>query len=217
MTKAPSVRVSPSATTSGTSGVALSDSELQLVNELKAGCPNAVEQLLKTSWGPLVAKAEMILGNRHEAEDVVQDSLLRALGRIQNFEPRVAVSVWLKRIVINNAISALRTRNRRSEIPIDELLSEFDKGIRLPGMSILSVSSTEALASNAETSKEVIETIAMLPEELRIPLLLRDLYGYTTKETAEALDLSDANVKIRLHRGRTILRQELRALWLEDN
>ncbi len=161
----------------------------------------------------MLTTAESILTDRHQAEDVVQESLLKALGQIHKFEPRVPVSAWLRRIVINTALSELRSRNRRKETPLEPVIDEFDNGIRLHGRSELSLQSAEELASSAETSKQVSDTIARLPDQLRLPLLLRDVYGYTTQDTAEILEISEANVKIRLHRARTILRQNLQAVW----
>ena len=138
---------------------------------------------------------------------------MRALAKIDSFQPRPTITAWLKRIVMNAAISSLRSQNRRRESPLHTINPELDNGIRIPALTDLSTKSTEDLVSNAQTRKQVTDTIATLPETLRIPLLLRDIEGYTTRETAEILELTEANLKIRLHRARTALRQSLQALW----
>lgn len=190
-----------------------SSAETRLIADLKAGSEDAVRLLVEKNWGALVAIAELILSDRHHAEDVVQESLMRALAKIDSFQPRPTITAWLKRIVMNAAISSLRSQNRRRESPLHTINPELDNGIRIPALTDLSTKSTEDLVSNAQTRKQVTDTIATLPETLRIPLLLRDIEGYTTRETAEILELTEANLKIRLHRARTALRQSLQALW----
>ena len=107
---------------------------------------------------------------------------------------------------------ALRARNRLQEMPIDDLLPEFDAGsCRLENPRV-TLENPETLLVQSQTVETVISLINKMPDIYRIVLLLRDIEELSTSEVAEMLDLSESNVKVRLHRARSGLKKLLEPL-----
>lgn len=170
------------------------------------------ESLVREHAGWMLVLAERILKDAALAEDVVQEALINAVKGQQHFEEKSSLKTWLHRITTNAAISNLRKQKRLAEQSIDELLPEFDSydcRIERPWTRFLSV---QELIENAETRERVAECIRALPDSYRIVLQLRDIVGYDTGETAELLDISESNVKVRLHRARSALKKILEPL-----
>ena len=167
------------------------------------------EELVRTNIGWMLALAERLLRDRSLAEDVVQDSFVRALNGLADFEGRSSLESWLHRITVNTALSKLRQLNRLAEQSIDEHLPEFDRfdcRVELPWSHLASV---EDIMESEETRRRVYETIGELPHSYRVVLQLRDIEEYDTREVAELLDISETNVKVRLHRARAALKKLL--------
>jgi len=167
------------------------------------------EELVRTNIGWMLALAERLLRDRSLAEDVVQDSFIRALNGLANFEGRSSLESWLHRITVNTALSKLRQLNRLAEQSIDEHLPEFDRfdcRVELPWSHLASV---EDIMESEETRRHVFETIGDLPDSYRVVLQLRDIEEYDTREVAALLNISETNVKVRLHRARAALKKLL--------
>lgn len=167
------------------------------------------EQLVRENAGWMLALAERMLNDPALAEDVVQEALLNALKGLERFEKKSSLKTWLHRITVNAALSKLRKRKRLAEQSIEELLPEFDRydcRIERPWTHFASV---QELTENAETRAHVSDSIRSLPDPYRIVLQLRDIEGYDTGETAQLLEISEANVKVRLHRARAALKKIL--------
>ena len=181
-------------------------SEEELLAGLKAGERAAYEWLVRSYSSRLLAIARRFLPNEEDARDVLQDAFLSAFRAIDTFQAGALVSTWLHRIVINAALMKLRSRRRKPEESIDELLPTFleDGHRENPGPAWKETA--ETALQRQETRALVRECIARLPESYRIVLLLRDIEELDTKETAQLLDLGLNTVKIRLHRARQALR-----------
>ena len=144
-----------------------------------------------------------ILRDRDEAEDVLQDAYVRAYQHLSQFEGRASFSTWLTRIAVHEALARLRSRSRmlqlgtetdEEDIPVDSMPVSVDP---------------EETASRAELARLLEHSLMNLPEQYRTVLMLRDVEELSTSETAEALGLTEENVKVRLHRGRSLLRRDL--------
>ncbi len=167
------------------------------------------EQLVRENAGWMLVLAERMLNDAALAEDVVQEALINALNGLHRFEKRSTLKTWLHRITVNAALSKLRKRKRLAEQSIEELLPEFDQydcRIERPWTHLASV---HDLVEHDETRAHVAEGIRALPDSYRIVLQLRDIEGYDTGETAELLETSESNVKVRLHRARAALKKIL--------
>ena len=185
-------------------------SEARLLTRLRDGDNDAFEQLVLQYGARLLAAARRLLNNEQDAQDAVQEAFLSAFKALDQFTGMAKLSTWLHRIVINAALMKLRSRRRRSEASIEELLPRFD----VHGEWVNPVSqwetSAEELLQQQETRALVRRNIDRLPENYRTVLLLRDIEDLDTDETANILGITANAVKIRLHRARQALMTLLR-------
>ena len=167
------------------------------------------EKLVRENAGWMLRLAERVLNDVSLAEDVVQEALINALKGLGSFQEAASLRTWLHRITINAAISRLRQLRRLAEESIDEYLPAFDQydcRIEPPWAHLLPVH--EAVESDL-LKQRVVDGIRQLPDTYRVVLQLRDIEGYSTGETAKLLEMSESNVKVRLHRARAALKKIL--------
>ena len=175
-----------------------------LVTALQAGDEAAFEHLVRTHAGALLRVTRRFLRSEDDARDAVQDAFLAVLRSIDSFEGGSSLSTWLHRIAINAALQKLRAQRRRPETPIENYLPQFEKD----GHHARAVSpwpAADELLVREETRDHVRRAIEQVPESYRVVLLLRDIEGLDTEETARLLGLTQNAVKVRLHRARQAL------------
>ncbi len=180
--------------------------EAELVGRLRAGHDDAYEELVNEQAGRLLAVARRMLGNEEDAHDVVQEGFLSAFRAIDRFEGGSRLSTWLHRIVVNAALMKIRSRKRRPETPIDELLPTFLEDGHQTTTPVEWKKTAQEVLESQETRAMVRRLIDELPEIYRNVLILRDIEELNTKETADLLETTPNAVKIRLHRARLALR-----------
>lgn len=180
----------------------------ELVAALRARQPWAAEELLARFGPGLWAAARAILGNEADAQDAVQEGLVGALRSIGDLRDSEALPAWIKRAVTNAALARLRSRKRRRERSIDELLPAFhEDGHRRvdrrgrPGV--------KGDPEQQEIRRMVRAAIDELPDSYREVVVLRDLLGLDGAEAAAVLGITSNAVKVRLHRARQALRSLL--------
>jgi RNA polymerase sigma-70 factor (ECF subfamily) len=181
-------------------------SEPALVSGLRAGKDEAFETLVRLYAGVLLRVARRFLQNEEDARDAVQDAFVSAFRSIQKFEAGSKLSTWLHRIVVNNALMKLRSRKRHPEEAIDDLLPAFEADGHATQPSAQWSASAEDIAALHEMRDIVRKNIDLLPDSYRVVLLMRDIEEMSTEETALALGITAAAVKVRLHRARQALR-----------
>jgi RNA polymerase sigma-70 factor (ECF subfamily) len=182
------------------------DDEATLVAQLRAGDEAAYEQVVRLYGGRLLAVARRILGSDEDARDTVQDAFLNAFKSLDKFEGNAKLSTWLHRIAVNSALMKLRTRKRKPEQSIETLLPAFlDDGHHEERFRSWE-EPIDKIMERKETRELVRQQIDALPEGYRTVLVLRDIEGLDTEETANMLGLSVNATKIRLHRARQALR-----------
>lgn len=187
-----------------------------LLPALRAGDAEAAEILVRTHAPWMLSVARRILRDGGLAEDSVQEAFIQAFRGLAGFEGRSSLRSWLHRILVNQALSKLRSRKRRREEPIDELLPDFDAtSCRVEAARPAPAAPDEILAQKDRRAL-VREMIERLPESYRIVLQLRDIEELSTEEVAAALELTTANVKVRLHRARAALKKLLEPLLAGD-
>lgn len=183
----------------------VADDEHALVLRLKARDNAAFETLVRSHGPRLLSVARRVTGSEDDARDVLQDALLSAYRSMDGFAEESRLSTWLHRIVVNTALMRMRSRRRRPEEPIDELLPAW-KADGHHEAKFVEWPDAERALSRRETREVVRGAIAQLPDSYRDVLTLRDIEGLDTAETAGALGLTENAVKIRLHRARQALR-----------
>lgn len=177
-----------------------------LVSRLRAGDEDAFELVVRTYSGRLLAVTRRILCNDEDARDAVQDALLSAFRSLERFEGGSLLSTWLHRIAVNAALMRLRTRRRKPEEPIENLLPVFKDDGHHQETFASWTEPVDVAMTRAENRTLVRNCIEQLPESYRTVLVLRDIEELDTEEAARALGISGNAVKIRLHRARQALR-----------
>jgi RNA polymerase sigma-70 factor, ECF subfamily len=176
----------------------------ELVQRVLAGETTLFEIVMRRYNQRLYRIARAILRDDSEAEDVMQDAYVRAYEHLAQFAGRSRFSTWLTRIAIHEALA--RVRRRACMDQLDP--AESDEGNRPMNLTTNSLNPEEH-ASAAELGKALEAAILAVPERYRLVLMMRDVEQMNTAETAAALELTDENVKVRLHRARALVRKEL--------
>lgn len=183
------------------------DEDAPSLAALRSGDAAAFEALVRRHGGRLLAVIRRLVANDEDARDVLQDTFLCAFTALDGFDGRSRLASWLHRIAVNCALQKLRTRRRKPLHTIDELLPTFlDDGHRADPGGPWPAEAAEAPLVRAETRALVRQTLDELPDDFRTVLVLRDIEGLDTAQTAQSLNVPVGVVKTRLHRARQALR-----------
>lgn len=181
-------------------------SEVQLLQRLRAGDDLAYELLVRLYSGRMLSVARRLLACEEDARDAVQEAFIAAFRALPRFEGASRVSTWLHRIVVNACLMKLRRGRRKPEQSIEPLLPTFlDDGHHANTPAEWALDAHSAL-EQAERRALVRAKIAELPDSYRTILVMRDIEGLDTDESARLLDITPTAVKVRLHRARQALR-----------
>lgn len=184
-------------------GQAGADDAALLVELAKDGDRDAFERLVLITTPACYALAYRLVGNEHDARDVVQDAYLRAFKGLRKFRAEASFQTWLHRITVNCAASHLERRARSAHDHLDDLA---DAG-RL--VDVTRERDPEAVAANADDRDRLVEALAELPDQLRLVVVLRDVYDLPHREIARQLGITQTAAKVRLHRARRKLQERL--------
>jgi RNA polymerase sigma-70 factor, ECF subfamily len=177
----------------------------EIVDRVRAGETAVYEIIMRRYNQRLYRVARAIVRDDGEAEDVMQAAYVQAYEHLGQFAGRAPFAAWLTRIAVHEALHRLRKRGRFDQL--DD--SQFDGGV---GANMVENSpDPEQLTTRAELRELLEAAILDLPEQYRAVLMLRDVEELSTAETADALSLTEENVKVRLHRGHGMVRSWLLA------
>lgn len=191
--------------------------EADLVAQLKLGEQKAFDVAVQLHGPKMLAIAARYFPSEPDRDDAVQDAFISAFRAIGSFDGNSKLGTWLHRITVNSCLMKLRSRSRKPEAQIDDLLPQFDQtGHRVHSDRAWDDDGYTRLEAK-DTRQRVRECIDQLPEAYRTVLLLRDIEGFDTTETARQLNCSETNVKTRLHRARQALRTLLMQYFQESN
>ena len=181
--------------------------ELELVRRALSRDEAAVRAIIKANNRRLYRLARGILRNDSEAEDVVQETYVRAFTHLAEFRGDSGLSTWLSRIAMNEALGRLRRRRpgvELSSLPPGTLEAQI---IQFPLLS--ATDDPERTMAQREIQHVVEGAIDELPEPFRMVFITRVVVGMNVEETADILGLKPETVKTRLHRARTMLRDNV--------
>lgn len=168
--------------------------------------PTSFERVVEEFADRVFSIALRITGSQQDAEDALQETFLSAYRNWGQFRGEAALSTWLYRIAVNAALQ--RVRQRPPVAPLEE--SGYD-ATDVPDWS----SELPGRVEELELYDRIEEGLLRLPEDYRLAVVLRDVEGLSTAEAAETLEISEAALKSRLHRGRVLLRQYLERYLFE--
>lgn len=195
-----------------------------LVAAAQSGSFDAFEQLVLRHERRVYGIAMGILRRREDAEDVVQTTFMNAVAHIAGFRREASFATWIARIATNTALKVLR--RRRGGVPLEAAHDPEDEGT-IPHPRLVADwrgpfadrkgSEPREIAERREIARLLDQAVEELSEKHRLVFILRDLAGLSVEETARELDITPANVKVRLLRARLALRERLaRRLGVEE-
>jgi len=185
--------------------------DVELVRLAKAGGLNAFEALTNRYEQRVYGLAMRMLRQEHDAEDVTQQTFLSVLENLEGFRGEASFSTWVLRIASHAALKVIRKRKGLNTVSLEEATEPADDFNSVPHPEFIADwrQSPEHLVERNEVRRLLDEALTRLDEKHRLVFLLRDVEGLSVKETAEALELSEGNVKVRLLRARLQLREDL--------
>ncbi|MEC9344929.1 MAG: RNA polymerase sigma factor [Pseudomonadota bacterium] len=179
--------------------------------ESEADYPRVVAEALAR----MARVAERYVGSRDDAFDCAQEAFINAVNGYAAFEGRAAVTSWMHRITINCALQHCRRGSARREVPIDDLLPQFDTEGIIESSFRVGPDSAEEILQRRDARATVRQAIAQLPDSHRLILLMRDIDEMPMEEVAATLEVTVNAAKVRLHRARSALRRLLEPLLAE--
>jgi RNA polymerase sigma-70 factor (ECF subfamily) len=188
--------------------------DMDLVHRAKGGELSAFEALTLRYERQVYSLARRILRHEQDAEDITQQTFLSALEHLETFREESSFSTWLFRIATFAALKVLR---KRKGLNLADPADEGYDSVPHPSFIADWRESPQMLVQRAETRRAIEEALALVPEKYRLVFLLRDVQGLSVRETATALGITEANVKVRLLRARLQLREELTRLFGDTN
>ena len=187
-----------------------SDDYTELIRNAAGGDAGALEDLLMRAQEVAYRFSHTVCGGPSDAEDVMQDALLKTFRYVRRIRDPHAFRTWLYRTVRNACLMKRRRKVGEPQrvLSLDDLLPSMDGH----GAAIDAVESgrnPEALAVNAALRRRLGKALHALPPGYRVIVFLREMEGLSTKDVARILKMSESNVKMRLHRARLFLRKQL--------
>lgn len=182
------------------------DPDSALVEQARSGDFEAFDQLVHRHQAHLYNLARRILRHEEDAQEAVQDALLNAVQALPEFRGEAPFGNWIRRITANQSLKILR---KRRGLPTESYEEEEGEALRRPQFVAPWTDSPEHLLQLRETREHLDEALDALSDSYRSIFVLRDIEGLSVEETAQVLDISPANVKVRLMRARLALREEL--------
>jgi len=187
----------------------LDDPDAELVHRAKRGDFSAFEELVTRHERRLYNIAVGIVRHAQDAQEVVQATFLSVLEHLDDFREDASFGTWIARITTNHALKVLRQRRSRPTVPLETTSNGDSAPLPHPDYIARWRDNPERLAQDRETRRLLTEALEGLDEKYRLVFVLRDIEQLSTRETAEALGISEANVKVRLLRARLMLRERL--------
>lgn len=192
-----------------------------LLARMRAGDADAFDALVRRYHGRLLRLARMFVSTDASADEVVQDTWVVVLDKLDSFEERSSLLTWLSRIVVNRAktrgvreartmpFSAMPDTDPDDGDPVVEPDRFNEKGKWTAPPARWEDETPERLIGNQEAMALLDEELRQLPERQRIVVVLRDTLGWTADEVCNALDVNETNQRVLLHRARSRLRARL--------
>jgi RNA polymerase sigma-70 factor, ECF subfamily len=194
------------------------DEDRDLVHHARNGDFAAFEVLVERHQRRIFTLAMRMVRQHQDAEEVVQQTFLSVVEHLSEFREESRFATWLTRIAANHALNLLRKRARQRTVPfVEGSGNDADGAIPHPEYIAQWRETPEQLASRHETRRLLTDALDQLDEKYRLVFLLRDVEGLSTEETAETLQISISNVKVRLLRARLMLRERLTRDFGDDS
>ena len=191
----------------------IKDKDFELIQAINSGQFDRFPDIVKRYEQKLYNFSLRMCRDAADAEDAVQETFLNVFRYLKNFRYETKFKNWLYRVAASTCIKKRRKSKfaPERELSLDEFLPQDETEVpdRVPRWALMPL---DKLLNN-ELLDKINAAIYTLPEKYRLVIVLRDIEGFSTAETAQILNLSDANVKVRLHRARLFLRDKLKGYF----
>ena len=177
--------------------------ERDMIERTSRGDAAAFNRLMEQHERRMYAVALRMCGNREDAQDCLQEAMLRVYRAIGGFKGQSSFSTWVYRITMNTCLDELRRKKNRQSTSLDSLL---DMGWSPSD----DTNAPEKQAMRSELRRNLNRAIQELPEEMRSAVVLRDIQGFSYEEIAHMLEINVGTIKSRISRGREKLREKMK-------
>ncbi|WP_048601019.1 RNA polymerase sigma factor SigW [Rubeoparvulum massiliense] len=182
--------------------------EKQLIQSAKDGDQVAFKELVEIYKDKVFQLAYRMLNNRHDAEDIGQETFLRVYANLSRYDGEHKVSTWIYRIATNLCID--RLRKKKPSVHLDA--SQGEEGLDWYSRLVSNERTPEQQTLTTELQGMVQEAISQLPDKYRMVIILRYIDDLSLQEISDVLNLPVSTIKTRIHRGREALRKKLRVV-----
>ncbi len=193
------------------------DKDYDLIQGINAGQVDKFHDLVKRYEQKLYNFSLRMCRDHSDAEDMVQETFLNVFRYLKDFRYETKFKNWLYKVATSTCIKKMRKSKfaPEKELSLDEFLpnDEAEKPDHVPEWALLPLDKL----LNEELAGAINQGILSLPKKYRMVMLLRDIDGFSTAETAQILNLSPTNVKVRLHRARLYLRDKLKGYFKNEH
>ena len=194
----------------------IKDKDFDLIQAINAGEVEKFQDLVKRYEAKLYNFSLRMCRDPSDAEDMIQDTFLNVFRYLKNFRYETKFKNWLYKVAASTCFKKRRKSKfaPEKELSLDEFRpdDEAEKPDHVPQWALMPLDKL----LNEELAGVISKTIITLPKKYRMVIVLRDIEGYSTTETAQILNLSPSNVKVRLHRARLYLREKLKGYFEND-
>jgi len=182
-------------------------SDLEIIEKINDGDAKLFEILIRR-YNPFLYKiGRTYRYNHQDTEDLMQDAYINTFFSLKKFEHRSSFKTWITRIMLNLCYQRKHKLSFKNEITGDDIQNEKSN------IMFHQSTNNEKITVNKELGRVLENAIHEIPEDYRIVFSLRELNGLSVAETAEALDISQGNVKVRLNRAKAMLQREIKKMY----
>jgi len=182
-------------------------SDLEIIQKINDGDVKLFEILIRR-YNPFLYKiGRTYRYNHQDTEDLMQDAYVNTFFSLKKFEHRSSFKTWITRIMLNLCYQRKHKLSFKNEITGDDIQNEKSN------IMFHQSTNNEKITVNKELGRVLENAIHEIPEDYRIVFSLRELNGLSVAETAEALNISESNVKVRLNRAKTMLQKEIKKMY----
>lgn len=179
--------------------------DAEIVKRVLAGEKTLFEILLRRYNQTLFRVIRGYLRDEDDVQDTMQNTYLKAFDKLHQFQGHAAFSTWLIRIGINEALVRLKDMKKQKTIYLKPDFAADEKINQIPDKQL----NAERVIIRQETQRILEHAIDMLPEKYRVIYILKEVEGLSNSQVIETLDISDSNIKVRLHRAKSLLKDSL--------
>lgn len=182
----------------------------EIIDRILGGEPRLYEIIMRRYNAMLYRVGMSMINNDAEVEDIMQVTYIKAYENLHKFEKRAAFSTWLTRILINEALYQLKKSKRKMSIELNDETHGAGRVNTAAGSPVHTL-------LNKELSHILEHALVQLPEKYRMVFVLREMENMSIGQTVEILNITEANVKVRLNRAKTMLRDTLGSYYKNES